>query len=153
MNFYMQDTPIGRITLVEDDQRLTGLYFGEHRPLSGTMRESALIAETRRQLEEYFTVKRKHFTIPLAPVGTAFREKIWKLLLDIPYGETISYGELARRAGNPKASRAVGGANHHNPISIIIPCHRVIGASGKLVGYGGGLAIKEYLLGLEKGNA
>jgi methylated-DNA-[protein]-cysteine S-methyltransferase len=153
MDYYLHDTPVGKITLVEENHRLTGLHFGEHRPEGAVERESPVIAETRRQLDDYFAVKRKCFTVPLAPAGTAFRRKIWKLLLDIPYGETITYGELARRAGNPNASRAVGGANHHNPLAILIPCHRVIGASGQLVGYGGGLPIKEFLLKLEKGNA
>jgi methylated-DNA-[protein]-cysteine S-methyltransferase len=153
MDYYMHDTPVGKITLVEENHRLIGLYFGEHHPDEATEREGAVIAETRRQLDAYFAVKRKCFTVPLAPTGTAFRRKIWELLLDIPYGETITYGELAHRAGNPHASRAVGGANHNNPLAILIPCHRVIGAGGKLVGYGGGLLIKEFLLKLEKGYA
>jgi methylated-DNA-[protein]-cysteine S-methyltransferase len=153
MQYFFHDSPVGIITLVEENQQLIGLHFGEQRPDGAIERESPIIAETRRQLDEYFVVKRKCFTVPLAPAGTAFRRKIWELLLDIPYGETISYGELARRAGNPNASRAVGGANHHNPLAIVIPCHRVIGAGGQLVGYGGGLAITEFLLKLEKGNA
>jgi methylated-DNA-[protein]-cysteine S-methyltransferase len=153
MQYFFHDSPVGKITLIEEHQRLIGLHFGEHRPDGSVERENPVIAETRRQLDDYFAVKRKYFTVPLAPAGTAFRRKIWELLLDIPYGETITYGELARRAGNPNACRAVGGANHHNPIAILIPCHRVIGVGGQLVGYGGGLPIKEFLLGLEKGNA
>ncbi len=102
------------------------------------------------QLEAYFAGKLEEFDVPLAPEGTPFQQKVWKHLCDIPFGETISYGELARRIGNPNASRAVGLANGTNPIPIIIPCHRVIGSNGKLTGYGGGLPIKEKLLALEK---
>ena len=97
--------------------------------------------------------RRREFQLPLAPKGTEFQQKVWKALLDIPYGETRSYGEIARAIGNPKASRAVGMANNRNPIAIIIPCHRVIGSTGKLVGYGGGLDKKEFLLNLERQNA
>ena len=104
------------------------------------------------QLDAYFTGKLQEFTVPIKLIGTDFRKKVWAALMTIPYGETISYKELALRIGQPKASRAVGGANNHNPISIIVPCHRVIGANGALVGYGGGLGCKEFLLGLEKGH-
>jgi len=104
------------------------------------------------QLEEYFEGRRREFQLALAPEGTPFQLRVWKALLDIPYGETISYGELAERIGQPSASRAVGLANGSNPIPIVIPCHRVIGSNGKLTGYGGGLAIKERLLALERGD-
>ena len=103
------------------------------------------------QLEDYFAGRRREFDLPLAPAGTPFQQRVWRALLDIPYGETISYGELASRIGNKAASRAVGLANGSNPISIVIPCHRVIGANGKLTGYGGGLPIKQQLLALERG--
>lgn len=106
--------------------------------------------ETIRQLKAYFAGELEEFDLPLAPEGTAFQLKVWENLCDIPFGETISYGELARRIGNPNASRAVGLANGSNPIPIIIPCHRVIGSNGKLTGYGGGLPIKEKLLALER---
>ncbi len=106
--------------------------------------------QTIQQLQAYFAGELEKFTLPLAPQGTPFQLKVWKQLCDIPYGETISYGELARRIGNPNASRAVGLANGSNPIPIVIPCHRVIGSNGKLTGYGGGLPIKEKLLALER---
>lgn len=110
-------------------------------------------SETCRQLEAYFAGDLDNFRLPLAPQGTPFQQRVWKELIKIPYGQTISYGELARRIGNPKASRAVGLANGSNPIPIIIPCHRVIGADGRLTGYGGGLEIKEKLLALESRRA
>jgi len=108
------------------------------------------LGETIRQLHAYFAGELKAFDLPLAPQGTPFQLAVWKRLCEIPYGETISYGELARRIGNPNASRAVGLANGSNPIPIVIPCHRAIGSNGKLTGYGGGLPIKEKLLGLER---
>lgn len=110
-----------------------------------------ILMEAARQLEEFFNRERRDFDLPISPSGTDFQMKVWKELCNIPYGETISYGELARRIGNPNASRAVGLANGANPISIIVPCHRVIGANGKLTGYGGGLPRKEKLLALEAG--
>jgi methylated-DNA-[protein]-cysteine S-methyltransferase len=108
------------------------------------------LKEPVRQLRAYFAGELKDFDLPLAPKGTEFQQNVWAELCKIPYGETISYGELARRIGNPNASRAVGLANGSNPIPVVIPCHRVIGANGKLTGYGGGLPIKERLLALEK---
>src|SRR5439155_23203362 len=112
--------------------------------------QNPLLQEVMRQLSAYFAGKAESFDLPLAPQGTAFQQNVWRHLCDIPYGETISYGELARRIGNPNASRAVGLANGTNPIPIVIPCHRVIGSDGKLTGYGGGLPIKEKLLALER---
>lgn len=114
--------------------------------------ETNLIRETKKQLDEYFKGQRKEFDLPLYPVGTAFQQKVWGALGDIPYGETRTYGEIARQVGNPKGQRAVGMANNKNKIAIVIPCHRVIGANGKLIGYAGGLDIKEALLNLEKTN-
>ena len=108
-----------------------------------------MLIETIRQLEEYFAGIRKEFDIPLSMKGTEFQMEDWKALCTIPYGETRTYGQIAAQIGRPKASRAVGMANHNNPISVIVPCHRVIGAGGKLVGYGGGLDVKEALLTLE----
>ena len=108
------------------------------------------MGETIRQLRAYFAGELENFDLPLAPQGTPFQLSVWNRLCEIPYGETISYGELARRLGNPNASRAVGLANGSNPIPIVIPCHRVIGSNGKLTGYGGGLPIKEKLLALER---
>jgi methylated-DNA-[protein]-cysteine S-methyltransferase len=113
--------------------------------------DDALLAEARRQLVAYFAAERTSFDLPLAPTGTAFQLQVWAELVRIPYGETISYGELARRIANPAASRAVGLANGRNPIAVIVPCHRVIGADGSLTGFGGGLDRKRALLGLERG--
>jgi methylated-DNA-[protein]-cysteine S-methyltransferase len=112
-----------------------------------------LVSEALRQLQAYFAGERSAFDIPLAPEGTEFQRTVWKALLEIPYGETCSYSDLARSIGNPAAVRAVGAANGRNPIGIIVPCHRVIGSSGKLVGYGGGLPMKRMLLDLEAENA
>ena len=117
---------------------------------SGAEEDEAVLAECVRQLQAYFAGELRQFTVPLRAEGTPFRQKVWQALCHIPYGQTISYKELAQRVGQPTAIRAVGGANHHNPISILIPCHRVIGASGKLTGYGGGLDVKGFLLELEK---
>lgn len=109
-----------------------------------------VLRETVRQLDEYFAGKRREFSIPLKTHGTDFQERVWEALRSIPYGETRTYGQIAAQVGNPKASRAVGGANHNNPILILTPCHRVIGADGSLTGFGGGLKVKEALLALEK---
>ena len=114
------------------------------------LKETPLIRECFNQLKEYFQGTRREFTIPIEAEGSEFQKKVWKALLDIPYGQTRTYKEIAIAIGNEKACRAVGMANNRNPISIIIPCHRVIGANGKLVGYGGGLDIKEKLLNIEK---
>lgn len=144
-------TPIGRLGLVEEENRLTNLYF-EHESLPPGLevRKTELLAEASQQLLEYFSGKRRVFTLPLAPAGTGFQRRVWQALCRIPYGETVSYQAVARAIGNEKAVRAVGQANHRNPIPIIIPCHRVIGKGGALVGYGGGLKIKETLLAMEK---
>jgi methylated-DNA-[protein]-cysteine S-methyltransferase len=148
------ESPIGPLLLAADDSGLRHINFatGKHpaNPDPAWRRDASPLAEPIRQLRAYFAGELEAFDVPLAPQGTPFQLKIWKLLCDIPYGETISYGELAIRSGNPKASRAVGLANGSNPIPIIIPCHRVIGSNGKLTGYGGGLPIKEKLLALER---
>lgn len=113
------------------------------------MKENAIIKEAKRQLDEYFDGKRETFDLLLEPQGTVFQEKVWNALTEIPYGEIRSYKQIATHIENPKAMRAIGGANHNNPIFIIIPCHRVIGADGSMVGYGGGIEVKKYLLELE----
>lgn len=143
------ETPIGNMRIEGGENGILRVDYTEEEPM-GQDTASDLVKTCKDQLLEYFDGKRQSFDILLAPQGTEFRKKVWDALLGIPYGETITYGELARRIGNPKASRAVGGANHHNPINIIIPCHRVIGADGALTGYGGGISRKEYLLKLEK---
>lgn len=152
--FARMATPLGPLTLVADEQGLRQINFpqnGEPSAPDPSWHEDAkALTETIRQLHAYFAGDLEAFDLKLAPEGTPFQQKVWKELLAIPYGETISYGELARRIGNPSASRAVGLANGANPIPIIIPCHRVIGSNGKLTGYGGGLPIKEKLLALEK---
>jgi len=141
------ETPLGLMTLQADDRALLGAEFGH---LPGTEGENPILLAARTQLEEYFAGTRREFALPLAPCGTEFRRSVWQALCTIPYGQTVSYGQLAAMIGSPKAARAVGGANHVNPISIIIPCHRVIGAAGDLVGYGGGLWRKQWLLDLER---
>jgi len=158
------DSPVGRLLLSASERGLTGLYMDDHRPAPASVsagaveREdgpahqaaSAVIAEARRQLELYFAGSLTEFDLPLAvSEGSEFQRRVWEELRTIPYGTTMSYGELARRIGNPGASRAVGLANGRNPISIIVPCHRVIGADGRLTGYGGGLPRKQFLLALE----
>jgi len=141
-------SPVGPIALESDGTALTALRFGP-----GEEGEScSVLEEAARQLEEYFSGRRQVFDLPLAPTGTHFQQAVWSALLTIPYGETASYGQIAARIGRPKACRAVGMANNRNPISIFIPCHRVVGSDGSLVGYGGGLSRKEYLLRLESGS-
>lgn len=145
--------PIGKIGIVENEGVITHVYFEDE--LKDKIIEegkSKLLEEACKQLEEYFQGVRKEFNLPLKPKGTPFMESVWKALQDIPYGQTKSYKDIAEAVGNAKACRAVGLANNRNPIPIFIPCHRVIGANGKLVGYGGGLHIKEYLLELEMTN-
>jgi methylated-DNA-[protein]-cysteine S-methyltransferase len=149
------DSPIGPLTLVAANGVLAGLYMVDHRhrPDDAAFgpREADLFGEVTRQLDEYFAGRRRVFDVPLSMSGTPFQTRVWAALRDIPYGETRGYGQLAASIGQPKASRAVGLANGRNPISIIVPCHRVIGSTGKMTGYGGGLERKEYLLALERG--
>ena len=151
------ESPIGIIFLSAAGGYVTELYFDGGITTPASIREvppepcnERVLAALVKELDAYFAGELREFTVPFKPAGTDFRVKVWEALCTIPYGETINYKELAERVGNPAAARAVGGANHHNPISIVIPCHRVIGASGKLVGYGGGLHAKEFLLELEK---
>lgn len=140
------DTPIGPLAAVLDEQgRLSELRFSTDNRQPATDNKHPLT----RELSEYFAGKRRGFTFELAPKGTPFQLAVWNELLRIPYGSTISYAELARRIGRPSAVRAVGAANGANPIPVIIPCHRVIGANGTLTGYGGGLERKQWLLALE----
>lgn len=145
------DSPIGALRLAEEDGALTELLFGEQGE-NRQLDDSPVLLQAEVQLGEYFAGKRREFTVPLSPRGTEFQRRVWNALLTIPYGETRSYGEIAILAESPKAFRAVGSANHNNPISILIPCHRVIGKNGSLTGYGGGMEAKQFLLELEKGN-
>lgn len=157
--FTLFDSPVGELMLVANDKGLSGLFFGkERKKLSASVKleedaKHPVLLKAQQQLSEYFAGKRREFDLPLAPAGTVFQLKAWKQLCKIPYGKTISYGEQAKRLGDAKKARAVGMANNRNPIGIIVPCHRVVGASGDLTGFGGGLKAKEFLLNLEKKHA
>ncbi|HEY4969135.1 MAG TPA: methylated-DNA--[protein]-cysteine S-methyltransferase [Steroidobacteraceae bacterium] len=147
-------SPIGRLLLTSDGTALTGLYMEPSRKAQSTDGWSedptaAPLSAALRQLGEYFVGTRREFDLPLRMRGTEFQQRVWRELTEIPYGQTWSYGELAKRIDNPSASRAVGLANGRNPISILVPCHRVIGADGSLTGYGGGLERKRWLLAHE----
>lgn len=143
--------PFVRMLIAEEAGALVRVDFADVLPAGGIDRETPLLRETARQLNEYFAGCRRVFDLPLRPTGTPFQQKVWQALQTIPYGQTRSYQEIAGQIGNFKACRAVGYANHNNPIAIIIPCHRVIGKSGRLTGYAGGLELKERLLRLEQG--
>ena len=155
LEYTWMETPVGRLLVAGYEGGLRYVLFGEGRsevkPQPGWREDAARLTDAVRQLGAYFAGELRRFDLPLAPAGTPFQQRVWQELLTIPYGETISYGELARRIGKPTGSRAVGLANGANPISIVIPCHRVIGTDGKLTGYGGGLKNKEWLLALERG--
>ena len=152
--FVTVSSPIGPLLLAADDAALQLIEFAEPRhraPRGADWREgdNAVLRETARQLHEYFDGRRRAFELPLAPRGTAFQCAVWQALADIPFGTTESYRQLATRLGRPTATRAVGAANGRNPLPIVLPCHRVIGANGHLTGFGGGLRVKEHLLRLE----
>ena len=175
MTFRFLDTPVGRLLLAQDDAGLRLIHYvgadltvGSYIRNKGNPdvradlqagpssnphwhRDDEAFGDVVSQLTEYFDGRRREFDLRLAPQGTPFQQRVWSALLDIPYGDTISYGQLASHIGQKSASRAVGLANGSNPLSIVIPCHRVVGANGKLTGYGGGLAIKERLLAHERG--
>ena len=150
------ESPIGKLKLVASDKGLVAILWEKDSPRRVRLDELVadeqhpVLVETARQLGQYFAGKRKTFSIALDMRGTRFQKDVWEALLAIPFGETRSYGQLAKQLGNPRASRAVGAANGRNPVSIIVPCHRVIGSSGKLTGFAGGLDAKAHLLGLEK---
>lgn len=140
------------LAIAEEEGAICRIFFSAEKKYDEfEEKESSLIKEAAKQLDEYFNRKRKEFDLPVIPHGTEFQKKVWKELQKIPYGQTRSYGEIAALTGNPKASRAVGMANNRNPIPVIIPCHRVIGSDGSLTGYAGGLELKRQLLELEKG--
>ncbi|GAA2090878.1 methylated-DNA--[protein]-cysteine S-methyltransferase [Actinomadura alba] len=147
-------SPLGGLTAVAEDGVLSGLYFERH--LRGPGPEELGVYsesgfdEVRRQLGEYFAGERSRFDLPLAPRGDEFQQRVWRLLMEIPFGETRSYGDLARLLGNVSLAQAVGAANARNPVSVIVPCHRVVGADGALTGYAGGLERKRFLLDLEE---
>jgi methylated-DNA-[protein]-cysteine S-methyltransferase len=143
------DSPIGLIEVGATDESVTSLFFVNERREGAT--SNVVSAEAIRQLDEYFAGKREEFELPLKLTGTEFQRQVWTELTSIPFGQTVSYGDLARAIGKPTAVRAVGAANGDNPISIIVPCHRVVGSDGGLTGYGGGLERKEWLLKHEGG--
>lgn len=157
MKYYytVMKSPVGGITLIADDENLCAIYWPNQKvdnkkfPDLEKKDDSNILISAIKQLNDYFKGKRTEFDLPLRPVGTAFQERVWQALTTIGYGDTVSYGDIANDIKNPKAVRAVGAAIGKNPISIIIPCHRVIGANGKLTGFAGGLSIKEFLLDLE----
>ena len=145
------DTVLGRIGIVDNGRAVSGLFFAGESPVvrDAAEKETDLLRRAAKELKEFLAGKRRGFTVPLEPEGTDFQKAVWTSLRDIPYGETRSYGQIASAVGNPKACRAVGLANNKNPVAVIIPCHRVVGADGSLVGYAGGLDKKQLLLDLE----
>jgi len=149
-NVFYYDTEIGRIGIADNGNAVTDIFFDGETAVDGASLETPLIRKAAGQIREYLAGTRRDFDLPLEAAGTEFQKRVWEALQTIPYGETRSYGQIAAQVGNSKACRAVGMANNKNPISIVVPCHRVIGADGRLVGYGGGLHIKERLLKLEK---
>jgi methylated-DNA-[protein]-cysteine S-methyltransferase len=159
MTYYYKTTksPVGNLKLVATDKGLAAILWENENPKRVPLtllienKTHPVLLQTEQQLKEYFAGERTSFSVKLDPVGTEFQNKVWRALSEIPFGETRSYGEIAKRIGNANATRAVGAANGKNPISIIVPCHRVIGASGKLTGFAGGLDIKAQLLALETG--
>ena len=142
---FFYETPVGKLCIGEENGCITHVTWTKI-PKEYVLEETELIQSCKKQLEEYFAGKRKEFDLPLNPKGTAFQQKVWQALTEIPYGETRAYGEIAAGIGNPKAARAVGMANNKNPIGILIPCHRVVGSGSRLTGYAGGLQKKEWLL-------
>lgn len=150
-SFIRMQSPFGELELVGDEDELLAISFTPDFAPGAVEKKTPVLKRAESQLLEYFAGKRKHFDLPLKLAGTPFERAVWRELAAIPYGKTVTYGEIARAIGNPKACRAVGMANHRNRLPIVIPCHRVIGSGGKLTGYAGGLPVKEYLLNLERG--
>ncbi|MBP2651596.1 MAG: methylated-DNA/protein-cysteinemethyltransferase [Firmicutes bacterium] len=150
-SIFVYQTDIGALKIAENGTAITNLYFSEESlPQQAVVQETELLKEAAQQLTEYFSGRRKDFSVPLAPSGTVFMQCVWAEVEKIPYGESQSYKGMAQRIGRPKAVRAIGMANNKNPIPIFIPCHRVIGVNGNLIGYRGGLKIKKQLLELER---
>lgn len=152
VNAIVHDSPVGPLTLVSEGGGLVGIHFeGWNAPAGALPKSDTVLTATARQLDAYFAGRLRRFNLPLAPAGTPFQQRVWSALSGIPFGETRSYGQLAEAIGKPSAMRAVGAANGRNPISIVVPCHRVIGADGSLTGFGGGIERKRFLLRLEQG--
>ena len=151
-SMYIIQTVIGPLTIIESENSITHIHFGEVKVMGIEEQRTELIEETEKQINDFYTGERDAFDLPLTLQGTEFQNKVWKALLEIPKGETRSYKDIAVAVGNPNASRAVGMANNRNPIPVIIPCHRVIGTNGKLIGFAGGLDLKEKMLMIERKN-
>jgi methylated-DNA-[protein]-cysteine S-methyltransferase len=149
VHYAIMDSPLGSMTIASSDKGLVSVQFGLNMPADGILDDSANHGAIE-QLQQYFEGKRTHFDLPLDVKGTPFQVSVWNELLKIPYGSTCSYIDIARSLGKPGAARAVGMANHENPIAVVIPCHRVVGSDGSLTGYAGGLHLKKQLLGIEK---
>jgi methylated-DNA-[protein]-cysteine S-methyltransferase len=149
VHYAIMDSPLGSLTIASSDRGLVSVQFGLNMPADGVI-DDAANRDAVEQLQEYFEGKRTHFDLPLDVQGTPFQVSVWNELLKIPYGSTCSYIDIARSLGKPGAARAVGMANHENPIAVVIPCHRVVGSDGSLTGYAGGLHLKKQLLGIEK---
>lgn len=155
--FKTMKSPVGRLKLIASDQGLAAILWENDPPsrvrlnILAEDQDHPVLLEAEKQLGEYFAGRRTSFDLQLDFAGTEFQQKVWQALLEIPFGETRTYGQIAQQLGNPNAMRAVGAANGRNPISIVAPCHRVIGADGSLTGFAGGLEVKEYLLGMERG--
>ncbi|SNT04150.1 methylated-DNA-[protein]-cysteine S-methyltransferase [Anaerovirgula multivorans] len=150
MNIYFYESDIGKIGIAEKDGRITNLYFENDKlPQDIQICETPILKEAAQQLKSYLVGKLKKFSVPITPTGTVFMEQVWTSLCEIPYGETVSYKDIAAKIGNPNAARAIGLANNRNPIPIFIPCHRVIGTNGSLIGYRGGIELKKRLLEME----
>lgn len=153
-NIWYYDFPIGTLGIAEDGDGITNIFFkSDQVPQGFAEQETPLLKKAAEQLREYFDGRRKAFELPLSLHGTDFQLADWQALRTIPYGETYSYKQIAEKIGNPKACRAVGMANNRNPVAIVVPCHRVIGQNGSMVGYAGGLDVKRYLLDLESRNS
>jgi len=151
---FYYDTPVGKIGIAEEEGAVVRLLFPHEKAEPHYVeKETPLLKKAAKQVAEYFAGKRKVFDLPLKLKGTDFQVSCWNALLTVPYGKTVSYQHIAEKVGSPKGFRAVGGANHNNPIPLIVPCHRIIGKDGSLVGFGGGLPLKRYLLDLERDHA
>jgi len=157
MAYKHMSSPVGRLTLVATDHGLAAILWEHDRPgrvrldVGAEVNDHPVLVETERQLEEYFAGRRTLFALKLDATGTAFQRQVWNALLTIPFGETRSYGQIARQIGSPSAVRAVGAANGRNPLSIVIPCHRIVGSTGALTGFAGGVDVKAHLLAFESG--
>lgn len=149
INYQFLDSPLGRLRLVSDGHALLRIEFAGQHGSDGTQQDDPVLAQTARQLQEYFSGQRQHFDLPLGARGTSFQSSVWQALCKIPYGELRSYQDIANSIGKHSAVRAVGAANGRNPIPIVVPCHRVIGSNGRLTGFAGGLPAKQLLLELE----